>query len=210
MTDLRRDNSGRPFLLAYIDLLKSEKASLQQQLDRYAEDFRALLAADDTPARFRAARPAPAAANGKPRRYSLAYIAAVSGLCQQIAERLGQSPEYHNALAEAVRTALTARRDEKHSSCEAVQQMALEIALFCGPGATPGASGSDLPLASRIFALAEYAASLTEALYPDQEVAPLAHAELAELLQHESGRLFDGELVGVLLQLIAEREGSKR
>lgn len=208
MPDTHRDHSGRPFLLAYIDLLKSEKASLQQQLDRYAEDFRALLAADDAPARFRAARPLPEPP--KPRRYSLAYIAAVSGLCQQIAERLGQSTEYHTTLAEAVRTALTAHRSDRHAASEAVQQMALEIALFCGPGATPGASGSDLPLASRIFALAEYAASLTEALYPDQEVAPLAHGELAELLRHESDRLFDRELVDVLLQLIAEREGSKR
>jgi response regulator RpfG family c-di-GMP phosphodiesterase len=40
-------------------------------------------------------------------------------------------------------------------------------------------------------------------------VAPLAHAELADLLRHESGRLFDRELVDVLLQLIAEREGGK-
>ena len=207
MPDTHRDNSGRPFLLAYIDLLKSEKASLQQQLDRYAEDFRALLTADDAPARFRAARPAPE--TSKPRRYTRAYIAAVSGLCQQIAARLGQSAGYQTALAEAVRTALTARRDEKHAASEAVQQMALEIALFCGPGAMPGAAGSDLPLASRIFALAEYAASLTEALYPDQAVAPLAHAELADLLRHESGRLFDRELVDVLLQLIAEREGGK-
>jgi len=43
----QRDTSGRSFLLSYIELQKSELLAMQCQLERYASDFRYLLAASD-------------------------------------------------------------------------------------------------------------------------------------------------------------------
>lgn len=206
MPQAQHDTSGRAFLLAYIDLLKDENAALQRQLDRYAEDLKSLLTTD-APAALHRCVPLRDLLTAKARRYAPDYIEAVAGLCQRMAERSGQSPHYCAELTIAAREVLDIQQGVKQHNTDA-NQMALEIALFNRIGANHEGDGADIPLASRIFALAEYTALLTKALYPDLKIEPLQHAELVELLQAGSGRLFDPELVTVLLQLLAEgRQG---
>ena len=192
MSEKRRDESGRAFLLAYIDLLKSEMDSLQRQLDRYAEDFQALLAADETPVRFRSSGAKEATGH-----HSEAQAADVSRMCRQIAELVGKPPAYCTALAHAAASVIAARKESGDKAD--VMQMSLEISMACGYGRPSVRARPALPLSARIFMLAEDAVPLIASIYEGKMASVTGHTELSEFMQAHGSHLLDPQLVAALM-----------
>lgn len=199
----KRDTSGRSFLLSYIELQKNELFAMQRQLERYANDFRCLLAADDMKI------PLPSSQTmtwNNVCRNSIEFVDAVGDHCLKIARLLGQSEKYCRNLSDAAHAILTIQHGVRPMHEDRVSVLALEISLyktkwFNGKGMPYGVEGAQIPLASRIFNLAEYAASLTEASLADEKHTPLSQHELAELLRPIRGEIFDPTVIDALFKL---------
>jgi hypothetical protein len=199
----QRDTSGRSFLLSYIELQKNELLSMQRQLERYADDFRYLLAAGDV------RTPSPSSQTmtwNNVCRNSIEFVNAVGDHCLQVARLLGQSEKYCRNLSEAAHAILTIQHGARPMHEDRISVLALEISLykskwFNGKGMPFGVEGQQIPLASRIFNLAEYAASLTEASLANEKHTPLTRQELAELLHPIRGEIFDPSVIDALLNL---------
>lgn len=209
MTDIK-DTSGRGFLLAYIELQKEQIQAAQQQLERFANDFSYLLAADNEQSAFSSASKVvwqnDFFESGR-------CIDHVPGLCLKIASRTGQSAEYCENLANAARAFISIHHGTRVEHTELVSVLALEIGLFRreffnGKGTPYNIAGKDIPLAARVFALAEYATSITAACNDEGKSNHEGCKSLNELLRLSYGKIFDPELVDALIAILEVGEAS--
>lgn len=203
----QRDTTGRSFLLSYIELQKNELQTMQRQLERYAEDFHYLLAASDT-------RP-PTSAPIEWRSVctnSIEFVDAISSCCMRIARQLGQNERYCQSLFDAAHAILKVQHGARAEHDDRISVLSLEISLFKskwfnGKGMPSNIKEQDIPLASRIFNLAEYAISLTTPCMADDKHTPLTQSELGELLKPIRGEIFDPQVIDALLQIDAGHSG---
>jgi len=200
-----RDTSGRSFLLSYIDFQKEELRLLQEQLERYAEDFQSLLAADDTPVEARRVSQQIRLAQT----HCSNYERLVGQICMKLARHAGCDEMHSVKLAEAAQAVLSMKAGARYEATEQISIMALEIVMyrskwFNGQCLPAGVSGQAIPLASRIFNLAEYAASFIETCHPSLDHSPLSQKELAELLTLSSGKIFDPRLIEAIKHILSE------
>lgn len=209
MTDIK-DPSGRGFLLAYIELQKEQIQASQQQLERYANDFNYLLLAGDDGG---IATPKNNVNWQNNCQNSGSCIEHVAGLSLKIARYIGQSATYCKDLSDATRAFMLIQHGMRVEHTERVSILALEIGLFRkgwfnGKGTPNNIVGKKIPLASRIFALAEYATSITDACRQEGKSSFEGRESLKELLHLSSGRIFDPDLVDALLAILEEGEES--
>lgn len=205
MPDIK-DISGRAFLLSYIEFQQEQLQATQQQLERFANDFSFLLSADDSSSSSKVVWRNSCLETGR-------CIEQIPELCLKIARHIGQSPAYCEDLAEAARAFLAIRHGTRVEHTELISVLALEIGLFRreffnGKGTPYNISGKDIPLASRIFSLAEYAASITAACSDEGKAQHEVHKALGELLQVSYGKIFDPDLVDALLAIMEEEQVS--
>lgn len=204
-----KDTSGRAFLLSYIEFQQEQLQATQQQLERFAKDFSCLLSADDGKDAVSSFSKAVWQNNCGDAEH---YGEKIAMLCLKIASHIGQTAAYCEDLAEAARAFVVIQHGARAEHVERVSVLALEISLFHrvwfnGKGSPYKMAGKSIPLASRIFALSEYAASITEASIrlgrSDQ-----TRESLSELLHLSRGTMFDADLVDALYAVVAAEGGA--
>jgi hypothetical protein len=194
----KNDINDPTFLLSCIEQQQAALEMMRQQLERYAEDFRYLLAADD----LQHAPDQPPVPRNQVHDMSDEFIDAVSTLCHRLAHQLGQDESYCRNLAAAAQTILTIQNGARALPGEQVSTLAIEILLyrskwFNGSGMPLCIEGDRIPLASRIFNLAEYSVALS----PGRHVDGNRQHESFEAINRIRGKIFDPTVIDALLRL---------
>lgn len=200
MDAIKKDDSGRAFLLSYIEFQKNELLNLQVQLNRYAQDFSSLLAASSDQS---GASGSPSSPRQKLPEHEMVRF------CVNLARRAGCDDEYCGQFGEAVAAVLHVAKAGSPVNRQ-VSSMAIEIVMFRGKwfngkGSVMGVHGDAIPLSARIFCLAEYIHSLMQCDLPGAARQAVSQTELALLLTKFKGRIFDPGLVDLVLAM-AENE----
>lgn len=200
MESIKKDESGRAFLLSYIELQKSELLNLQNQLNRYAEDFSHLLAASND-------QTGTSSSPSTPRRKTSVDAAGhdMARFCAKLARRSGCDEAYCEQLEEAAESVLHVAQASplvnKHVSSMAIEIVMFRGKWFNGKGSVMGVGGDAIPLSARIFCLAEYIYSLMQCDLPGASRQSVSQQELALLLTKFRGRIFDPSLVDLVLEM---------